>query len=178
MEIFDTWLWRSIPTTLIFLAYVAIASCAVALIVSTVFHQFYFKRQYAQNLDPAGHYIWFRLFFPALILALIGGMAGQLGGGSHISAVGDLIPAVFTLAGGYGAYLLGNEKIKSPFVVPNGLSFIFAFFILYNLAAVWRQEGELEQFCLAVFSNPDFDNAMLISYRHGTFGVYCEPIFN
>ncbi len=177
MEISETWLWKSIPVTSVFLLFVAMASAVVAVTVSTIFHQFYFKRlsQNSAALDTGSS--WLRLFVPALVLALIGGMSGQLGGGSRDSVVGDLVPAFFTLAGGYGAYILGNEKIESPFLIPNGLSFIFAFFILYNLAAVWRQEFELEQFCLALFSDPDFDNAMLMGYRSGTFTEYCSPIF-
>jgi hypothetical protein len=178
MEFFETWLWKSIPVTSLFLLYVAVVSAIVALVVSTVFHQFYFKRLYAKPESSDVSYSWLRILVPALVLALIGGMSGQLGGGSRDSVVGDLIPAFFTLAGGYGAYLLGNEKVKSPFLVPNGLSFVFAFFILYNLAAVWRQETELERFCLELFANPDFDNAMLMGYRSGTFAEYCKPIFD
>jgi len=178
MKFFDTWLWQSLPNTLVFLSLVAVVSGVVAFFVSTFFHHFYFKRQYLDGSGVDVRYSWLRLFLPALVLALIGGMSGQLGGGSRDSAVGDLVPAFFTLAGGYGAYLLGQEKVKSPFIIPNGLSFVFAFFVLYNFAAVWRQEFELEQFCLQVFSNPDFDSAMLMSYRQGTFGAYCEPIFN
>ena len=87
------------------------------------------------------------------------------------------MPAVFALLGGYSAYLLGEKEAKRPLLVPNGLSFIFAFFLLYNMAAVWRQESENKDFCLSLFSNPDFDNATLISYRHSTFIEYCKMLF-
>lgn len=176
---FDDWLWQSIPTTLHYLAYVFVLSSIVALTVSTCFYLFRFASQnQVQRAETANDYTWWRLFFPALALSLIGGMSGQLGGGSREGVVGELIPALFVLIGGYGAYLLGEKKIERPLMVPNGLSFVFAFFLLYNMAAVWRQEAEIKEFCLTVFSDPNFDTRTLIDYRSVKFGEYCKLLGN
>lgn len=175
---FDDWLWQSIPTTFKFLTYVFVMCVIVALVVSTSFYVYQLSKQrHTQGTDAEKPYSWLSLFIPALVLALIGGMSGQLGGGSRESVVGDLVPAIFALLGGYSAYLLGEKEVKRPLLVPNGLSFVFAFFLLYNMAAVWRQESEIQDFCLNLFSDPDFDNATLISYRHGTFAEHCKMLF-
>ena len=175
---FEDWLWQSIPTTLRYLAYVVVMCFIVAVVISTAFYVFYLRKQHRiQCADAENSYSWLGLFIPALVLSLIGGMSGQLGGGSRESVVGELVPAVFTLLGGYGAYLLGEKEVKRPFLVPNGLSFVFAFFLLYNMAAVWRQESEIKDFCLNLFSDPKFNSATLMSYRHGTFAEYCTMLF-
>ncbi|MBR9765788.1 MAG: hypothetical protein GYB53_20285 [Rhodobacteraceae bacterium] len=165
------------PNTGEYLLAVLLASLAVALVVSLLFGLY--LRVAGEEAGPwkgwrAEARLWLRLFLAASVLALIGGMAGQLGGSARETVTGDLVPAVFSLAGGYGAYLLGEKKAASYFTVANGLSFVFAFFLLYNLASVWRQENERTDFCLTLFADPDFDSVTLLKYREAMFTRYCE----
>lgn len=125
--------------------------------------------------------VWAREFFVSVLftffIGLIGGLTGQLGGGSRQAVVGAMVPATFTLFGGYLAYYLGVKKDRSGNIAVNTLAFLLTFFIVYNLAAVWRQSNENWDFCRELYSNPDFETKDQMTYRQEAWGTYCGAVF-
>jgi hypothetical protein len=108
------------------------------------------------------------------LVALVGGLCGHLGGSSRESVVGSLLPALFTLFGGYIAFYLGAKKDQSGKIAVNTLAFLLAFFFIYSVSATWRQQNEALEFCRGVFSNPDFATAEQRADRNTAWAVYCS----
>jgi hypothetical protein len=120
---------------------------------------------------------FFSLFLSGLVVALIGGFAGQLGGSSREGVLGDLLPALMVLLGGYATYLVGQREVRSVRLIHNGLCFVFSFFLLYNVSSVWRQSNEAFEFCKSVYSNPDYAKPDVSGDRNALWGNYCQPVF-
>lgn len=115
--------------------------------------------------------------FPfVLMIGFVGGLAGQLGGSSRSGVVGDLLPALVTLLGGFVAYYLGAKRDRSGKVLVNTLAFLLCFFPAYNVASVWRQSNENWDFCRGIFSNPAFDQAGRAD-RNYYWSTYCTGVF-
>lgn len=113
------------------------------------------------------------------LLAVVGGLAGQLGGGSRSPVVGQLVPAIMALFGPFLAYFLGTKRDPTGKVSANALAFLLAFFVMYNVAAVWRQDNENWLFCRDLFANPDFDDEIELQTRTAFWWEpYCETVFN
>lgn len=110
------------------------------------------------------------------LLALVGGLTGQLGGGSREGVVGELLPAVMGLFGPLIAFYLGSKRDKSGQVSVNTLAFLLSFFVMYNVASVWRQDNENWAFCRDLFSNADFDNELEMKTREVYWLGYCKTI--
>ena len=111
------------------------------------------------------------------MLALVGGLCGQLGGGSREGVVGALLPALFTLFGGFMAYYLGAKRDRSGKVAVNTLAFVLSFFVVYNVSAIWRQDLEAWDFCRELYSNPDIDQPDERHDRETFWFDYCSPVF-
>ena len=118
------------------------------------------------------------MFFNIFAMGLVGGLAGHLGGGSRESVVGELVPAVFTLFGGYLAYYLGEKKDVRGTVVINSISFVFCFFSMYTVAATWRQSNENWHFCRDLYSNHEFATPEKQKDRDANWEKFCQPVFN
>lgn len=115
--------------------------------------------------------------FPfVLMIGLVGGLAGQLGGSSRTGVVGDLLPALVTLLGGFVAYYLGAKRDRSGKVLVNTLAFLLCFFPAYNVASVWRQSNENWEFCRGIFSNPAYDQAGRAD-RNYYWSTFCDGVF-
>lgn len=116
--------------------------------------------------------------FPfVFMLAVVGGLCGQLGGGSREGVVGELLPALFTLFGGFMAYYLGAKRDRSGKVAVNTLAFVLSFFVLYNVSAIWRQDNEAWDFCRGLYSNADIDQKDERHDRETFWFDYCSPVF-
>jgi hypothetical protein len=111
-------------------------------------------------------------------LGFLGGLTGQLGGSSREGVVGDVVPAILTLVGAYAAYILGEKRSRSPYLLMNGFSFVLAFFIMYNMSSIWRQDSEAFEFCRGVFSDPDYAAPDRRGDRDQTWAAFCQPVFN
>lgn len=107
------------------------------------------------------------------LIALVGGLCGQLGGSSRTSVVGELLPALFTLFGAYIAYYMGLQKDESGKIAVNTLAFLLSFFFLYNVSATWRQANEAAEFCRRVYSNPAYASTEQKADRDRLWSVYC-----
>lgn len=112
------------------------------------------------------------------LLAFIGALSGQLGGSSRDSVVGDLLPAVFTLLGGYLGYLIEQKKDRRAKIAVNAFGFLFCFFFAYNVSATWRQSNENWEFCKSVYANPDFESDAQRQDRDHRFGAFCGTVFS
>lgn len=110
------------------------------------------------------------------LLALIGGLTGQLGGGSREGVVGELLPAVMALFGPFIAYFLGSKRDQAGKISVNALAFLLSFFVMYNVAAVWRQDNENFEFCQKVFSDPDIDGPAEMEAREVYWMDYCKTV--
>lgn len=108
------------------------------------------------------------------LVALVGGLCGHLGGSSRDSVVGALLPALFSLFGGYIAYYLGAKKDQSGKIAVNTLAFLLSFFFLYSVSATWRQANEALDFCRGVYSNPDYATTEQRKDRDVIWTVYCN----
>jgi hypothetical protein len=111
------------------------------------------------------------------LLALVGGLTGQLGGGSREGVVGELVPAVMTLFGGFIAYFLGSKRDPSGKISVNTLAFLLGFFVMYNISAVWRQDNENWTFCRDLFANPEFSSEEQRQDRELYWHAYCGSVF-
>lgn len=111
------------------------------------------------------------------LLAIVGGLTGQLSGASRESIAGSILPALFAAFGGYIAYFLGAKKDRSGKIAVNTLAFLLAFFVLYNVAATWRQSNEAFDFCKGVFSDPAFSTEELRADRNEIWNTYCGSAF-
>lgn len=110
------------------------------------------------------------------LLALVGGLTGQLGGGSREGVVGELLPAVMALFGPFIAFYLGSKRDKSGKISVNSLAFLLSFFAMYNVAAVWRQDNENWTFCRDLFANADFDSSEELQARETYWLAYCKSV--
>jgi len=110
------------------------------------------------------------------LLALVGSLTGQLGGESRTGVVGEIVPPLITVFGGFLAYFLGTRKDSGGKVAVNTLAFLLGFFALYNLAAVWRQEDENFTFCRDLFSDPAFASLDQRKDRQLYWYNYCKDI--
>lgn len=113
------------------------------------------------------------------LLALVGGLTGQLGGGSKSSVVGEILPALMALFGPFLAYFLGSKRDPSGKVSVNALAFLLAFFVMFNVSAVWRQPAEHWAFCRDLFANADFDSELELRVREEFWWTrLCASVFD
>ncbi|RYE07768.1 MAG: hypothetical protein EOP22_16355 [Hyphomicrobiales bacterium] len=112
-----------------------------------------------------------------LAVTLIGGLCGQLGGGSREGVVGNLLPAVLGIFGGFTAYYLGAKRDRSGKVAVNTLAFLIGFFALYNVSAVWRQSNENWAFCRDLYSSNGFETQAERDEVKGYWKDYCAAVF-
>ena len=118
-----------------------------------------------------------RVFSYVFTVALIGGLAGQLGGSSREGAVGDILPAVFTGLGGFIVYYFGEKKPNQKVFYVNSIAFLVCFFLVYNISAIWRQSNEALDFCKEIYSDAAFAGAGNRGQRDKFWGAYCGDIF-
>jgi hypothetical protein len=113
-----------------------------------------------------------------LAVGFTGIVVGYLGGLSRTSAVGNIVPAVLTLAGGLSVYLFGLKRPESKVTNLAFLAFVLAFFIGYSYAANLRTDDEAFTFC-----RDKYTEAALISNERAfvqfnqQFHDYCTDIF-
>ena len=136
----------------------------------------------ARSKDPLGQSEVLRekyksIFANVFLMGMVGGLAGQLGGSSREGVVGELIPAIFTLFGGYLAYYLGEKRDANGKIALNTVSFMLCFFTIYNISAIWRQSNENWQFCRELYANPSFSNAEQRGDRDSKWNNFCQPVF-
>jgi hypothetical protein len=134
-----------------------------------------------QNAEgkPATNTSWvefLRTFAYVLVVGFIGGLAGHLGGSSRVGVVGELVPALFTLLGGFSAYYFGTKANADGKLLANSAAFLLCFFASYNVASVWRQSTENWEFCKAVYSNAAYDEAGRAD-RDYWFNTFCTEVF-
>jgi hypothetical protein len=79
-----------------------------------------------------------RLFPLLLSLGLFGGIAGYSGGIGPEAAVGQIIPAVLSLAGGLAAYLFGIDKTRGVTASISLTAFTAALFLGYAFGSADR----------------------------------------
>jgi len=125
------------------------------------------KRTYREIVLEAFPYI--------AIIALIGGLSGQVAGSSRVGVVGQVLPALFTAFGGFTAYYVGIKRDKGGKVAVNSVAFLLAFFVMYNVSAIWRQDPEAWEFCRELYSNAAFDKEDRED-RDKYWGGYCAEV--
>jgi hypothetical protein len=177
--LFDSWVLEgtfvAYKAILLSVAVAAASSVAIAL----VFSGFRALRRGREASFPGAWLTGFCACLPFVALTgLIGAFTGQLGGSSRDSVVGDLVPAVFTLFGGYMIYYMGQKQDQGGRITLSSLSFLLCFFSMYNVASVVRQSNENWQFCRELFSNPDFNTVELRVDRHESWGLFCQSVFD
>lgn len=161
----------SIFTAAKFVALVVLSAAFVAVVVTLIYAVL---RGEQKGKDPKPYWAVVRGALPFIFLvALVGGLSGHLGGSSRDSVVGSVLPALFSLFGGYIAYYLGAKKDQSGKIAVNTLAFLLSFFFLYSISATWRQSNEALAFCRGVYSNPDYATAEQRTDRDTVWGVYC-----
>jgi hypothetical protein len=125
------------------------------------------KRTYLQIVLEAFPYI--------AIIALIGGLSGQVAGSSRVGVVGQVLPALFTAFGGFTAYYVGIKRDRGGKVAVNSVAFLLTFFVMYNVSAIWRQDPEAWEFCRDLYSNAAFDKEDRED-RDKHWGRYCGDV--
>ena len=164
-------IWVATKTLALVVAIAAVTAIIVALIYGVV-------RGAQQNKAPKTYGAAVSDALPfVFILAVVGALCGQLGGGSREGVLGELLPALFTLFGGFMAYYLGSKRDQSGKVAVNSLAFLMSFFVLYNVSAVWRQDNEAWTFCRDLYSNADIDQKDERQDRERFWLGYCKPVF-
>jgi hypothetical protein len=171
----NNWEWDSIVVAGRYLAIAALISIGVGLLIALVYSVV--RRGDQRRAKLAYWTIFFGAAPYVVLVALIGGLCGQLGGSSRDGVVGQLLPAVFVALGGFTAYYLGAKRDRGGKVAVNTLAFLLCFFALYNVSAVWRQSAEAWDFCRNLYSSPDFENADERNDRNLVWGGYCKTVF-
>lgn len=161
-----TWQIASLPMGFTFMGLVFLTSLSVSIPVTLV-------AAAADRFSKRGRLDVAHLLTSCVALAFLGGLAGSIAGGSREGVVGDVVPAVLTLLGAYAAYILREKESTSPYLLVNGFSFLLGFFLLYVMAAIWRQESENKDFCREVFSNADFAAPDRRADRDALWREYC-----
>jgi hypothetical protein len=131
-----------------------------------------------------------------LSFSLTGGLTGNVTGGNQTEVVGQLVPVLFTVAVGAAAYLYGvsptgefwqtpssaasRVKLNPELLSSSTLSFILAFFLLYQVAD--RRENKQEGFelCRSIYTNPSFliVNSEQADARDEFWKDFCRSVFN
>lgn len=167
------WQIRSLPVAFSAIALVLLATLVVSVPVALA-GTWLGRRDRAESNRPEAS----SALLSCVALAFVGGLAGHLGGGSRESAVGDVVPAILALVGAYGAYVLGEKRSRSPYLLMNGLSFVLGFFVVYVLASTWRQQSENREFCFALYSDADFAAPDRRADRDLRWGTFCQKVFD
>ncbi len=166
------WEIESILTAAKFVGFVVLVSALTAVVVTLIYGVL---RAEDKGKEPRPYWTVVRGAAPYIFLvALVGGLCGHLGGSSRESVVGALLPALFSLFGGYIAYYLGAKKDQSGKIAVNTLAFLLSFFFLYSVSATWRQANEALDFCRGVYSNAGFATAEQRADRDIVWAVYCN----
>jgi hypothetical protein len=167
-----SWEIESILTAARFVGLVVLIAAFVAIVVTLIYGVL---RGAERARVPRSYWAVVRGAAPFIFLvALVGGLCGHLGGSSRDSVVGSLLPALFSLFGGYIAYYLGAKKDQSGKIAVNTLAFLLSFFFLYSVSATWRQSNEAADFCRGVYSNPDYVEPDQRADRDRVWAVYCN----
>lgn len=166
-----SWEIESILTAAKFVGFVVLIAAFTAVVVTLIYGVL---RGEERAKAPKSYWAAVRGALPFIFLvALVGGLCGHLGGSSRESVVGSLLPALFSLFGGYIAYYLGAKKDQSGKIAVNTLAFLLSFFFIYSVSATWRQSNEAMDFCRGVYSNPDYATVEQRTDRDTVWGVYC-----
>ena len=167
-----SWEIESINTAAKFVGFVVLIAALTAVIVTLIYAVL---RGEDKTKEPRPYWSVVRGAAPFIFLvALVGGLCGHLGGSSRDSVVGALLPALFSLFGGYIAYYLGAKKDQSGKIAVNTLAFLLSFFFLYSVSATWRQANEALDFCRGVYSNPNYASVEQRTDRDTVWAVYCN----
>lgn len=126
------------------------------------------SKSYLESVAGAYPYIF--------ILTLVGALTGQLTGGSRTGVVGEVLPALLGLLGPFLAYFLGTKRDAGGKVSVNALAFLLGFFIMANLAAVWRQDTENRAFCQTLFSDTSVDSPFKETMRRKYWADHCYAV--
>lgn len=162
----------SIFTAAKFVGLVVLIAAFTAIVVTLIYG---LLRAEEKGKEKKAYWAAVRGALPYIFLvALVGGLCGHLGGSSRESVVGSLLPALFSVFGGYIAYYLGAKKDQSGKIAVNTLAFLLAFFFIYSVSATWRQQNEALDFCRGVYSNPDYAQPDQRADRDTVWAVYCN----
>lgn len=158
-----------------FLAAVVVLSAAVAVFVAIGYGVI---RRLAPGKERKPYWSTVLRAYPyVFILALVGGLTGQLTGGSRVPVAGEVLTAILGLLGPFIAYFLGTKRDPSGKISINALAFVLGFFVTINVAAVWRQDSEHRELCFKVYSDSSFDTADKLYVRDATWKEFCSTVF-
>ncbi|MEZ9723256.1 hypothetical protein AB4354_22115 [Vibrio splendidus] len=91
-------------------------------------------------------------------VSVIGACAGFSGGMSRVGVVGAIIPAMFTLLGGFSIYLFGVDTTKGVLSSITSACFALSLFVAYATGSQLRNIGDetrdLRRYCANAYSDP------------------------
>ncbi len=116
-------------------------------------------------------------------VAILGACAGFAGGMSRTSAVGDVIPAMFTLLGGVAVYLFGVDMTKGVIATITASCLAVSLFLAYSISSQLRYSGdeyrEIRARCMDVYTDPEFlkdSEAQKVFNETLQFGPFCKSV--
>lgn len=125
-----------------------------------------------------------RILLPMLLgFAVIGAVAGLVGGNSRQGVVGDIIPAAITFVGSLSLYLFGKNVGQGMFAAFCAATFVFALGLGYSSGAQKRQAHDrftqASGFCFETFADAALvKDARAFLAHTRSFGPECVTIMS
>lgn len=120
--------------------------------------------------------------FCLVTLTCIGAISGYLSGLSRVSVVGQVIPAVLSLVGGFAIYLFGVKKVDSLFLPGSILAFALALAVALsegaNKRVVATNFGLMQEKCFDFFMNPSVLEPEKLETAQVMFGDACKTVIS
>jgi hypothetical protein len=109
----------------------------------------------------------------------IGSIVGDLSGTSQDSVAGQLVPALLTLVGIFGAYVFGKEAHSRGVINISILCFVLALSISYAYANINKKDYATFMFCREKYSDVSLlENQAAFDHFDQIFSTYCDAVIS